>query len=120
MILLFRFVLKKIRALSVASAFRTKFSTLADSSELYGSGYEYIPVDVHVPVLGLSHSEKEKTSGPLSNAVIQGSFQTVRRDYFGVFADLQQALEGWFISDLDEFRAALTSVYIRQPESMGL
>jgi len=97
---------------SVAAAFRTKFAGLADSSDpdLYGSGYEYIPVDVHVPVLPVWEPKEKDSSASLSSAVIQGSFTIHRRDYLGVFADLQQSLAGLFSFSL--FTNRLYSILI--------
>ena len=57
------------------------------------AGFEYIPVDVHIPILNIS-IERQQTPSLLSNAVIQGSFSVDRRDYLTIFDDLVNGLHG--------------------------
>ncbi|KAJ7928860.1 hypothetical protein B0H13DRAFT_2544704 [Mycena leptocephala] len=56
------------------------------------AGYEYIPVDVHVPVLDLPAAVDPRPTRILSDAVIQGSFDTARRDYLEIFSELKESL----------------------------
>ncbi|KAJ7761986.1 hypothetical protein DFH07DRAFT_739565 [Mycena maculata] len=85
----------------VAVAFRQSFLIKSDSSDasIRLAGYEYIPVDVHVPILDLPFPADQRTSNILSDAVIQGSFTTARRDYVGsfqeMFAELKESLALW-------------------------
>ncbi|KAJ7773484.1 hypothetical protein B0H16DRAFT_1304851 [Mycena metata] len=78
----------------VAAAFRRSFSISADSPDtsVRAAGYEYIPVDVHVPVLDVPVAVDRKPARILSDAVIQGSFYTDRRDYLEIFAELKESL----------------------------
>ncbi|KAF8071768.1 hypothetical protein FPV67DRAFT_1560545 [Lyophyllum atratum] len=78
----------------VATSFRESFDALADSRDpiLRSAGYENIPVDVHVPVLALPNLPERPRGRPLTKAVIQGSFDTVRRDYINIFKDLNASL----------------------------
>ncbi|KAG5720101.1 putative eukaryotic translation initiation factor 5 [Termitomyces sp. T112] len=78
----------------VAQSFRESFNKLSDSSDpvISSAGYEYIPIDVHVPILPLRNLPERSVSGPLSKAVIQGSFSVDRRDYRNVFHDLNNSL----------------------------
>ena len=57
------------------------------------AGFEYIPVDVHIPILNIS-IERQQSPSLLSNAVIQGSFSVDRRDYLTIFEDLVNGLHG--------------------------
>lgn len=61
------------------------------------AGYERIPTDVHPPVLPLPNLPEHSYNRSLSKAVIQGSFDTVRRDYNNIFSDLVASLRGMFI-----------------------
>ncbi|KAJ7849783.1 hypothetical protein B0H13DRAFT_1644880 [Mycena leptocephala] len=87
-----------IRVLSisehVATAFKRSFLINADSSDpsIRSAGYEYIPVDVHVPVLDLPAAVDPRPTRILSDAVIQGSFDTARRDYLEIFSELKESL----------------------------
>ncbi|KAF7356316.1 putative eukaryotic translation initiation factor 5 [Mycena venus] len=78
----------------VAAAFKKTFLINADSpnATIRSIGYEDIPVDVHVPVLDVPLAVERSPSRILSNAVIQGSFSTVRRDYLAIFSDLKDSL----------------------------
>ncbi|KAJ7031326.1 hypothetical protein C8F04DRAFT_960524 [Mycena alexandri] len=78
----------------VAAAFRRSFSIGADSPDtsVRVAGYEYIPVDVHVPVLDIPVAVDRRPTRILSDAVIQGSFYTDRRDYLEIFAELKESL----------------------------
>lgn len=78
----------------VAYSFREKFSELADSPDavVRSAGYERIPTDVHPPVLPLPNLPEHSYNRSLSKAVIQGSFDTVRRDYNNIFSDLVASL----------------------------
>ncbi|KAJ7455257.1 hypothetical protein B0H11DRAFT_2067394 [Mycena galericulata] len=78
----------------VAAAFRRSFLISADSPDasIRSAGYEYIPVDVHVPVLDVPLSKDHQSSRILSDAVIQGSFSTDRRDYLEIFSELKESL----------------------------
>ncbi|KAJ6513047.1 hypothetical protein C8R45DRAFT_812313 [Mycena sanguinolenta] len=79
----------------VAAAFKRSFLINADSPDptIRSAGYEYIPVDVHVPVLDVPVIVNRSSSRILSDAVIQGSFSTDRRDYVEIFAELKESLE---------------------------
>lgn len=68
----------------------------AESSDpaMYSAGYEYIPIDTHVPILDLPDLPNKPLDRTLSKAVIQGSFESNRRDYTGFFNDLIQSLHG--------------------------
>jgi hypothetical protein len=81
---------------SVANSFRDKFSELADSPDpvVRSAGYEGIPIDVHPPVLPLPNLPERSHGRTLSKAVIQGSFDTVRRNYNNIFSDLVASLNG--------------------------
>jgi hypothetical protein len=56
------------------------------------AGYEHIPVDVHVPVLDIPAPVDHSPSPILSDAVVQGSFSSDRRDYLEIFAELKESL----------------------------
>ncbi|KAK0204984.1 hypothetical protein DFS33DRAFT_1259694 [Desarmillaria ectypa] len=77
----------------VANRFRQLFEILADSDEeeIRSAGYEYLPIDVHIPALDLGDTP-DRPFRILSNAVIQGSFTKSRRDYDNVFEDLLESL----------------------------
>ncbi|KAJ7126792.1 hypothetical protein C8R44DRAFT_617561 [Mycena epipterygia] len=78
----------------VKAAFRRSFLISADSADasIRSAGYEYIPIDVHVPVLDVPMVVDHRPSRILSDAVIQGSFSSDRRDYLQIFADLKESL----------------------------
>ncbi|KAJ7158594.1 hypothetical protein C8R46DRAFT_1109642 [Mycena filopes] len=78
----------------VAAAFRRSFKINADSPDesVRMAGYEYIPVDVHVPILDIPVAVDHRPSRILSDAVIQGSFYTDRRDYLEIFTELNESL----------------------------
>ncbi|KAJ7227367.1 hypothetical protein GGX14DRAFT_347996 [Mycena pura] len=78
----------------VAAAFRRSFLISADSPDvsIRSAGYEYIPVDVHVPVLDTAVAVEHQPLRILANAVIQGSFFADRRDYLAIFAELNESL----------------------------
>ncbi|KAJ6623988.1 hypothetical protein B0H10DRAFT_1785286 [Mycena sp. CBHHK59/15] len=78
----------------VAVAFRRSFLISADSTDasIRSAGYEYIPIDVHVPVLDIPLAKDPQPSLILSDAVIQGSFSADRRDYMHIFAELIESL----------------------------
>ncbi|KAH6914690.1 hypothetical protein BKA70DRAFT_1368586 [Coprinopsis sp. MPI-PUGE-AT-0042] len=77
----------------VGKSFREKFLQLSrdPSPILRSAGYEYIPIDAHIPLLDIPDipSLPERA---LSNVAIQGSFERVRRDYTNVFAELVQSV----------------------------
>ncbi|KAF8340786.1 hypothetical protein F5887DRAFT_888634 [Amanita rubescens] len=77
----------------VRKAFHRRFQKNASEPEplIRSAGFEYIPVDVHVPVLNRSIA-RQHSSSLLSNAVIQGSFSVDRRDYLTIFDDLINGL----------------------------
>ncbi|KAJ7261791.1 hypothetical protein B0H12DRAFT_1013318 [Mycena haematopus] len=79
----------------VAAAFRRSFLISADSHDatIRSAGYEYIPVDAHVPVLDIPVAVDHNPFRILSDAVIQGSFAKDRRDYVEIFAELKESLE---------------------------
>ncbi|KAH9479942.1 hypothetical protein JR316_0008539 [Psilocybe cubensis] len=86
----------------VGNTFLRKFEDLARSTDvaIKSAGYEYIPVDAHIPILDLQGlPERTSINRPFSNAVIQGSFSADRRDYTRIFADLNHSLhvepESW-------------------------
>ncbi|KAF4571606.1 hypothetical protein EYR36_008948 [Pleurotus pulmonarius] len=78
----------------VAQGFRRSFNELADSkdSQIREAGYEYIPIDVHVPILDVPRLPQTLADKVLSKAVIQGSFNMDRRDYARLFDDLKVSL----------------------------
>ncbi|KAJ6458883.1 hypothetical protein DFH09DRAFT_1231861 [Mycena vulgaris] len=78
----------------VAAAFRRSFLISADSPDasIRLAGYEYIPVDVHVPVLDIPMAVDHGRSRILSDAVIQGTFYSDRRDYLEIFSELKESL----------------------------
>ncbi|KAJ6507960.1 hypothetical protein C8R47DRAFT_1236962 [Mycena vitilis] len=77
----------------VADAFRQSFlvSAVSPDASIRSAGYEYIPVDVHVPVLDIPLAVDHKPTRLLSDAVIQGSFAQDRRDYLEIFAELKES-----------------------------
>ncbi|KAJ7261789.1 hypothetical protein B0H12DRAFT_1013278 [Mycena haematopus] len=79
----------------VGAAFKRSFLINADSHDatIRSAGYEYIPIDVHVPVLDIPVAVDHSPLRILSDAVIQGSFSTDRRDYVEIFAELKESLE---------------------------
>ncbi|KAF7336776.1 putative eukaryotic translation initiation factor 5 [Mycena venus] len=81
----------------VAAAFKRSFLINADSpnATIRAAGYEYIPVDVHVPVLDIPVAVDHSPSRILSDVVIQGSFATDRRDYLEIFSELKESLARW-------------------------
>lgn len=83
---------------SVAAGFRHKFDVLSDSPDLSirSAGYEYIPIDVHVPILDLPDLPVHASSRLLSNVVIQGTFSMDRRNYRQIFKDLIHSLSRKF------------------------
>jgi len=80
---------------SVANAFRKEFRDTSSSLDpaIRPAGYEFIPVDAHVPVLNIPGLFKHPRR-TLSNAVIQGSLDEARRGYHEIFKDLIQSLHG--------------------------
>lgn len=108
---------------------------MADSAdaESYTAMYEYIPIDVHVPVLDLpdllspsTHSNSGSSSPPvhldsvpypptrsatLSRAVIQGNLETARRDYLHIFRDLVELLTGAISTVIVSHQQELTQSY---------
>ncbi|KAH9853389.1 hypothetical protein C2E23DRAFT_822865 [Lenzites betulinus] len=78
----------------VAKTFRDRFATKAEEAEplLYTAGYDYIPIDVHVPVLDIPNLPAKPLPRYLSKAVIQGTFSVGRRNYPGIFRDLIASL----------------------------
>ncbi|RPD62106.1 hypothetical protein L226DRAFT_463709 [Lentinus tigrinus ALCF2SS1-7] len=95
----------------VAESFRERFADLANSPEpiLYTAGYQYIPVDVHVPILDIPNLPSKPLPRYLSKAVIQGSLDPGRRDYNRVFKDLIVSLhedpDAWGYHPLDGRRS---------------
>ena len=80
---------------SVTNRLRRNFRALAESNvEAYNSaGYEYVKMDVYLPILDLPLTPKT-ISTSLSDVAIIGSFRFERRDYLGVYADLLTSFEG--------------------------
>ncbi|KAH9476941.1 hypothetical protein JR316_0010857 [Psilocybe cubensis] len=78
----------------VARSFRSKFQNNARSADpaLKLAALEYIPVDFHIPILDLQHFPELSPTRMLSNAVIQGSFDSNRRDYTRIFSELNASL----------------------------
>ncbi|KAI0829271.1 hypothetical protein BC628DRAFT_1315386 [Trametes gibbosa] len=78
----------------VAKTFRDRFAVKADEAEplLYTAGYDYIPIDVHVPVLDVPNLPVKSLPRHLSKAVIQGTFSVGRRNYPAIFRDLIASL----------------------------
>ncbi|TFK88374.1 hypothetical protein K466DRAFT_489070 [Polyporus arcularius HHB13444] len=95
----------------VAEGFREKFAGLADSPEpiLYSAGYQYIPVDVHVPILDVRNLPSRPLPRHLSKVAIQGSINPVRRDYHRIFRELIASLhedpEAWGYHPLEGRRS---------------
>ncbi|KAJ8519067.1 hypothetical protein ONZ45_g3952 [Pleurotus djamor] len=80
----------------VAAGFRHSFDESADSTDpsIRHAGYEYIPIDIHIPILDLPNLPDRNDDKTLSKAVIQGSFSLDRRDYIHLFEDLKRSLAG--------------------------
>jgi hypothetical protein len=78
----------------VSNRLRRNFRALAESNvEAYNSaGYEYVKMDVYLPILDLPLTPKT-ISTSLSDVAIIGSFRFERRDYLGVYADLITSFE---------------------------
>ncbi|TBU27700.1 hypothetical protein BD311DRAFT_664971 [Dichomitus squalens] len=87
-----------IRLLPIANhvkdSFRESFDSTADSSdlELHTAGYQYIPIDVHVPILDIPDLPIKPLPRHLVTAVIQGTLVGERRDYHRFFNDLIESL----------------------------
>ena len=81
---------------SVGATFKNKFDKLSESKDLgiSTSGYESIPIDAHYPVLDIPNLPEKSNERILSKAVIQGSFDSTRRDYSNIFTDLIKSLHG--------------------------
>jgi len=77
----------------VKNRLRRNFRALAESNlaPYYSAGYEYVKMDVYVPILDLPQKPKN-ISTSLSNVAIIGSFRFERRDYLGVYDDLLLSL----------------------------
>ncbi|KAJ6478976.1 hypothetical protein C8R45DRAFT_1006390 [Mycena sanguinolenta] len=110
-----------IRVLTISShvafAHRRSFLERADSPDFAAraANYEFIPVDVYVPVLNMPLLQIRNEENPrriLSNAVIQGNFD--RRDNTRIFADLVESLSEdprvWGYLPLDPTNA--TAAYV--------
>lgn len=82
--------------LSVKATYRQYLDRVAHDLDLASrsSGYEYIPVDVHVPILDIPDLHEPPPHHVLSNAVIQGTFSTDRRNYDQIFSELSASLHG--------------------------
>ena len=82
--------------LSVVKAFHQAHGELSYSSDpkLSSAGYEFIPADVHVPVLDIQDLPVLPQERILSDAVIQGYFDSSRRDYERIFNQLSQDIHG--------------------------
>ncbi|KDQ54542.1 hypothetical protein JAAARDRAFT_38216 [Jaapia argillacea MUCL 33604] len=80
----------------VAETFRRIMQGLADA-QVDSPGYEYVDVDVYVPVLDLPSTRflpfVDASRRTLSQVVIQGFFDALRRNYNRVFDDLIASLE---------------------------
>ena len=81
---------------SVSRRLQRNFRALAESHNetLNSAGYEYVKMDVFLPVLNLPQKRIHTSIRYLSNVSIQGSFRFERRDYLRVYADLLVSLEG--------------------------
>ena len=81
---------------SVKNSFQEKFDSIADSSDrdLHTAGYQYIPIDVHVPILDIPDLPIKPLPRQLATAVIQGTLVGDRRDYHRFFDDLIASLRG--------------------------
>lgn len=55
-----------------------------------------VPVDAYIQIFNLSGLPDKSGRKVLSSAVIQGSFDPVRRAYFDILKDLIRNLHGWF------------------------
>ncbi|GJE84823.1 hypothetical protein PsYK624_008990 [Phanerochaete sordida] len=75
----------------VGKSFQKIFQSAADQLG-DGGGQEYIPVDMHTPVLDVPNLPVKSANRSLSRAVIQGSFDTSRRDYYDFFNELIASL----------------------------
>ncbi|KAJ7485665.1 hypothetical protein FB451DRAFT_1127892 [Mycena latifolia] len=78
----------------VAAGFGKSFLASADSANatVRLAGYEHIPIDVYIPILDLPAAAHPNPSRVLSDAVIQGTLSTTRRDYLQLFAQLKESL----------------------------
>ncbi|OCH84402.1 hypothetical protein OBBRIDRAFT_741660 [Obba rivulosa] len=91
----------------VQKTFKLEMDEHAESTDpaVYSAGYEHIPIDTHVPVLDLPDLPDKPLNRTLSKAVIQGSFESLRRNYTGFFTDLIQSLHedpaAWGYESLD-------------------
>ncbi|OCH93915.1 hypothetical protein OBBRIDRAFT_723822 [Obba rivulosa] len=78
----------------VERTFRLENDEHAESIDpaVNSAGYQHIPVDTHAPVLDIQDLPDKPFNRTLSKAVIQGTFQSQRRDYPGFFRDMIQSL----------------------------
>ena len=106
---------------SVGRTFHSMFEDRSRSPDpaLNSAGLEYIPIDFHVPILDISGLPSLSMNRPLSNAVIQGSFEIARRDYPRIFAELIKSLHGVYIS-LYKIVPKASIFFYRISRSMGL
>ncbi|EKM59533.1 uncharacterized protein PHACADRAFT_250101 [Phanerochaete carnosa HHB-10118-sp] len=97
----------------VGKSFRNMFEEIAEEP-LGGGGYEYIPIDLHIPVLDVSGLPAKSANRSLARAVIQGSFDTTRRSYYNFFDELIRSLhrnpEAWGYNSLSD-RASFVPNY---------
>jgi hypothetical protein len=107
---------------SVAKAFKRKFEDHATDPDpvFYSAGYEYIPADFHSPIFNFTNLPEMPPTRTLTHAVIQGSYDTDRRDYNHIFEQLLQSLHG--ITPLSIFDLFLTSfmfAFTENPKPWG-
>ncbi|KIM83634.1 hypothetical protein PILCRDRAFT_431704 [Piloderma croceum F 1598] len=103
----------------VSNAFWKEFKYVSASVDpvLRSAGYELVLVDAHIPILNLSELPDKSGRKVLSSAVIQGSFDPVRRAYFDIFKDLIRNLHGWF--PLRRYIVLTFKSYLDSPASWG-
>ncbi|EMD34839.1 hypothetical protein CERSUDRAFT_117047 [Gelatoporia subvermispora B] len=91
----------------VQRTFQLENDQHAESSDpaVYSAGYQHIQVDTHPPVLDIPDLPDKPLNRTLSKAVIQGTFQSLRRDYTGFFSDMITSLHedpaAWGYQPLD-------------------
>lgn len=85
---------------SVTNAFRSAFRTKADSPTEASnpSFWEFLEFDTYYPIANFTDRPfRRKTNGKLdvvNDIALQGTFDTLRRDYSKLFSDLQRLLKG--------------------------
>ena len=80
----------------VTTTFREIFDQRTETAdaEVRLSGYEGIRIDAHYPVYDIPNLPIKPLNRTLSNAIVQGSFYSDRRDYVNIFTELIASLHG--------------------------